>query len=64
MTIYLVVLMCLLSQAGFGGSRVAVSLHALQLSSNQLMIGVMPSMNMSAPMRSPSMRATSIELSP
>jgi hypothetical protein len=31
MTIYLVVLMAFLSQAGFGGSRVAVSLHALEL---------------------------------
>ena len=29
MTIYLVVLIAFLSQVGFGGSRVAVSLHAL-----------------------------------
>jgi MFS family permease len=39
MTIYLVVLMALISQAGFGGSRVAVSLHALNLSANEFAIG-------------------------
>jgi len=39
MTIYLVVLMAFLSQAGFGGSRVAVSLHALELTANQFAIG-------------------------
>jgi len=50
MTIYLVVLMCFLSQAGFGGSRVAVSLHALQLSSNQLMIGVVIALYSLCPM--------------
>jgi predicted MFS family arabinose efflux permease len=39
MTIYLIVLMAFLSQAGFGGSRVAVSLHALELTANQFAIG-------------------------
>jgi MFS family permease len=39
MTIYLVVLMSVLSQVGFSGSRVAVSLHALGLTANQFAIG-------------------------
>jgi predicted MFS family arabinose efflux permease len=50
MTIYLVVLMAFLSQAGFGGSRVAVSLHALQLSANQLAIGVVIALYALCPM--------------
>src|SRR5262245_60481514 len=40
MRIYLVVVLALLSQAGFSGSRVAMSLHALQLTANQFAIGV------------------------
>ena len=40
MTIYLVVLVSVLSQVGFSGSRVAVSLHALGLTANQFAIGV------------------------
>jgi predicted MFS family arabinose efflux permease len=40
MTIYLVVLVSILSQIGFGGSRVAVSLYALELGANQMMVGV------------------------
>ncbi len=41
MAIYLIVLMCTLNHAGFGGSRVAVSLYALELGVNQFMIGVL-----------------------
>ena len=40
MTIYLVVLLAVLNQIGFGGSRVAVSLYALELGANQFMVGV------------------------
>ena len=50
MTVYLVVLMAFLSQAGFGGSRVAVSLHALQLTSNQFAIGVVIALYSLCPM--------------
>ena len=39
MTIYLVVLVSVLSQVGFSGSRVAVSLHALELTANQFVFG-------------------------
>ena len=41
MAIYLIVLMCTLNHAGFGGSRVAVSLYALELGANQFAIGVL-----------------------
>ena len=40
MTIYLVVVISVLSQMGFGGSRVAVSLYALELGANQFAVGV------------------------
>jgi len=40
MKIYLVVMVAALSQVGFGGSRVALVLHALQLNANQVVIGV------------------------
>ena len=50
MTIYLVVLMAFLSQAGFGGSRVAVSLHALDLTANQFAIGVVIALYALCPM--------------
>lgn len=50
MTIYLVVLMAFLSQAGFGGSRVAVSLHALELSTNQFAIGLVIALYALCPM--------------
>ena len=40
MRIYLVVAIAVLSQVGFSGSRVAMSLHALQLTANQFAIGV------------------------
>ena len=41
MAIYLIVLMCTLNHTGFVGSRVAVSLYALDLGANQLAIGVL-----------------------
>ena len=50
MTIYLVVLMSVLSQIGFSGSRVAVSLHALELSANQFAIGVVIALYSLCPM--------------
>jgi predicted MFS family arabinose efflux permease len=50
MTIYLVVLMSFLSQAGFGGSRVAVALHALELTSNQFAIGLIIALYSICPM--------------
>jgi predicted MFS family arabinose efflux permease len=40
MKIYLVVAIAMLSQVGFSGSRVAMSLHALSLTANQFAIGV------------------------
>ena len=40
MTIYPVVLMSVLSQVGFSGSRVVVSLYALELGANQFTVGV------------------------
>jgi len=49
-TVYLIVLMAFLSQAGFGGSRVAVSLHALHLTANQLAIGVVIALYSLCPM--------------
>ena len=50
MTIYLIVLMAFLSQAGFNGSRVSMSLHALQLSANELAIGAVIALYALAPM--------------
>jgi len=40
MTIYLVVLMAVLGQMGFGGSRIVMSLYALELGANQATVGV------------------------
>jgi len=39
MAIHLIVLMCTLSHAGFGGSRIAISLYALDQGASQLAIG-------------------------
>lgn len=50
MTVYLIVLMAFLSQAGFSGSRVTVSLHALQLSANELAIGAVIALYALCPM--------------
>jgi MFS family permease len=41
MAIHLIVLMCALNHSGFGGSRVAVSLYALDQGATQLTIGVL-----------------------
>ena len=41
MAIYLIVLMCALNHTGHGGSRVVVSLYALNLGANQFEIGVL-----------------------
>ena len=41
MTIYLIIFMGILSQLGFNGSRVAVSLYALELGANQFTVGVL-----------------------
>ena len=50
MTLYLIVRMAFVSQAGFNGSRVSVSLHALHLSSNELAIGVVIALYALCPM--------------
>ena len=39
--IYLIVLLCTLSHSGFGGSRVAISLYALELGASAFTIGVL-----------------------
>jgi MFS family permease len=41
MAIHLIVLMCALSHSGFGGSRVAISLYALDQGASQITIGVL-----------------------
>jgi len=50
MTIYIVVLLAMVSQMGFGGSRVAVSLHALELGANQVTVGVIAALYSVCPM--------------
>ena len=50
MAIYLIVLMCMLNHTGFGGSRVAVSLYALNLGANQLAIGALIALYALCPM--------------
>jgi predicted MFS family arabinose efflux permease len=50
MTIYLVVLLAVLNQAGFNGSRVAVSLHALELGASQFTVGVIIALYSVCPM--------------
>jgi MFS family permease len=50
MRIYLIVMIAALSQVGFGGSRVAVALHALQLNANQFMVGVIIALYSLCPM--------------
>ena len=50
MAIYLIVLMCALNHSGFGGSRVVVSLYALELGANQFAIGVMMALYALCPM--------------
>ena len=48
--IYLIALMCGLNHSGFGGSRVAVSLYALQLGVNQFTLGILMALYALAPM--------------
>ncbi|MFN7086234.1 MAG: MFS transporter [Burkholderiales bacterium] len=50
MAIYLIVLMCALNHAGFGGSRVAVALYALELGATQFTIGVLMALYALCPM--------------
>ena len=50
MTIYLIVLISVLNQIGFSGSRVAVSLYALELGANQFTIGVLIALYALCPM--------------
>src|SRR5687768_6139926 len=49
-SIHLIVLMCTLSHSGFGGSRVAISLYALDQGATQLTIGVLMSLYAIAPL--------------
>ena len=49
MKIYLVVMISALSQVGFSGSRVAMSLHSLKLTDNQFAIGVVIALYSLAP---------------
>jgi predicted MFS family arabinose efflux permease len=50
MTIYLIVLLAVLNQAGFNGSRVAVSLYALELGASQFTVGVIIALYSVCPM--------------
>jgi predicted MFS family arabinose efflux permease len=50
MAIYLIVLMCALNHSGFGGSRVVVTLYALELGANQLTVGVLMALYALCPM--------------
>jgi MFS family permease len=50
MAIYLIVLMCLLSHCGFGGSRVVITLYALQLGANQFTVGMLMALYALVPM--------------
>jgi predicted MFS family arabinose efflux permease len=50
MAIYLIALICLLSHAGFGGSRVVVTLYALDLGANQFNVGVLMALYALCPM--------------
>jgi predicted MFS family arabinose efflux permease len=50
MPIYLIVLMCALNHSGFSGSRMAVSLYALELGASQFTIGVLMALYALLPM--------------
>jgi predicted MFS family arabinose efflux permease len=50
MTIYLIALMCALNHSGFGGSRVAISLYALELGVNQFSVGILMALYALSPM--------------
>jgi MFS family permease len=48
--IYLITLMCCLAHSGFGGSRVVISLYALEQGANQLTIGTLMALYAVCPM--------------
>jgi len=48
--IYLITLMCALNHSGFGGSRVAISLYALELGVNQFTVGILMALYALSPM--------------
>ena len=50
MTIYLIILMGVLGQLAFSGSRVAVSLYALELGANQVTVGIVIALYALCPM--------------
>lgn len=50
MTLYMIILMGLTGQVGYNGSRVAVSLYALNLGANQLEIGILVALYAAFPM--------------
>ena len=50
MPIYLITLMCALNHSGFGGSRVALSLYALELGVNQFSVGILMALYALSPM--------------
>jgi MFS family permease len=50
MAIHLIVLMCMLNHSGFSGSRMAVSLYALELGASQFTIGVLMALYALLPM--------------
>jgi MFS family permease len=50
MAIYLIVLMCTFNHSAFAGSRVVVSLYALKLGANQMIIGVLMALYALCPM--------------
>jgi predicted MFS family arabinose efflux permease len=48
--IYLITAMCALNHSGFGGSRVAISLYALELGVNQFTVGILMALYALSPM--------------
>lgn len=50
MPIYLIALMCLLAHSGFGGSRIVVTLYALELGTNQFGVGMLMALYALCPM--------------
>jgi MFS family permease len=50
MAIYLIALICLLSHSGFGGSRVVITLYALELGANQFNVGMLMALYALCPM--------------
>jgi predicted MFS family arabinose efflux permease len=50
MAVYLIGLMCLLNHSGFGGSRVVISLYALELGASQFSVGLLMALYALCPM--------------